>query len=250
MHKRIVAVLGLCLFSTLLAVVWVSAANVTETEPNGSAAEANALLAKDVLTGAISTTSDLDFFSIAGVNTTWGFIALLDTTGSSTGMSGTLTALRNNGTSILQSDTGSWERGSGIALQNYVDNNLTHYLNVASGDGAAISSYQLRYYRTITDPQPEVEPNDTPGTGTLASFTNNGTISSNGDTDCFLFHGRAGDTILIALNGDPEGNGTGPGGGVSVPGKAELRPGHRRRHPESRRRPPRGDLVREGAAGA
>jgi hypothetical protein len=207
MHKRIVAILALCLFMTLLAVVWVGAANVTETEPNDSAAHANALAPNDVLTGAIDPSTDSDYFSLAGVNTTWGYIALLDTIGSSGSHTGTLTALRNDGTTVLQSDTGSWERGSGIALQNYADGSATHYLKVNAGDpGATISSYQLRYYRTITRPQPEVEPNNTPGSGTPAAFTNNGTISSNTDVDCFLFHGRSGDTILLALNGDPEGD--------------------------------------------
>lgn len=207
MHKRIVAILGLCLFMTLLAVVWVTAANVTETEPNNSAVQANPLAPNDVLTGAISSNTDADYFSLGGVNTTWGFIALLDTSSSSTSQSGTLTALKNDGATVLQSDTGSWERGSGIALQNYADGSATHYLKVNEYESnATISSYQLRYYQTITDPQPEVEPNDTPGSGTPAAFTNNGTISSNTDVDCFLFHGRAGDTILIALNGDPEGD--------------------------------------------
>ncbi len=180
---------------------------MTETEPNGSAAQANPLLAYDVLTGAINPSTDVDYFSLGGVNTTWGFIALLDTSGSSGSHTGTLAAMRNDGTTILQSDTGSWERGSGIALQNYADGSATHYLRVNEfGSDATISSYQLRYYRTITVPQPEVEPDDTPGSGTPSSFTNSGTISSNTDVDCFLFHGREGDTILIALNGDPEGD--------------------------------------------
>ncbi len=206
MHKRIVAVLGLCLLTTLVAVVWVAAANVTESEPNDSAAQANPLLAKDVLTGAIAPIADVDYFSLEGVNNTWGFIALLDTSTSS--YSGTLTTLRNDGATPLQSDTGSWERGSGIALQNYADGSLAHYLKVSGPTTATVSSYQLRYYKTITNPQPEVEPNGTLGNGTPAAFTNSGTISSSTDVDCFLFHGRAGDTILIALNGDPEGDGS------------------------------------------
>ena len=35
-------------------------------------------------------------------------------------------------------------------------------------------------------------------------------LSSASDIDCFVFHGRAGDSILLAVNGDPEGDGSSP----------------------------------------
>lgn len=134
---------------------------------------------------------------------------MLDTLSSTTSKRGTLTALRADGTTVSQTDIASWERGSGIALQNYADGSATHYLRVNDDDNdETITTYTIRYYRTIVNTQPEAEPNDTRSTGTPSSFTMNGVISPDGDVDCFAFHGRAGDTILIALHGDPEGDGS------------------------------------------
>ncbi len=189
--------------------VAVLADSVTETEANNTTATANSLLSGDVLTGSINPVGDVDYFSIAGVNTTWGFVALLETISSTNSLSGTLTALASDGTTVLQSDTRSWERGSGIALQNYASGSATHFLKVNElGNDATITPYKLRYYRTVVNTQPEVETNDTRSTGTPSSFTMSGTISAIGDKDCYAFYGRAGDTILLALNGDPDGDGS------------------------------------------
>ncbi|PKO22056.1 MAG: hypothetical protein CVU38_11345 [Chloroflexi bacterium HGW-Chloroflexi-1] len=180
-----------------------------ESEPNDTPGTAHPLSAGVTNTGSINPIGDIDYYSLGGVNTAWGFIALLDTYGSTASKRATLTALRNDGTTVLQTDTGSWERGSGIALQNYADSGLTHYLLVnEEGNDAAVTPYTLRYYKTIIAAQPEVEPNDTPAAGTPSSFTHSGVISSMADVDCFAFQGRVGDTILLALNGDPEGNGS------------------------------------------
>jgi len=209
MKKRTELIIGLGVAITAAVIVAVSAATLAEVEPNDTKDQANPLYAGTPNTGAISPISDTDYYSLTGVNTTWGFIALLDTVSSTTSTRGTLTALRTDGTTVLQSDTGSWERGSGIALQNYADDSATHYLRVnEEGNDATITPYTIRYYQTIVSTQPEVEPNNTRSTGTPSSFTMNGVISPAGDVDCFAFHGRAGDTILIALNGDPEGNGS------------------------------------------
>jgi len=186
-----------------------AALSVTETEPNNTPAEANALDSRAILAGAINPAGDLDYFSLTGLNTSWGFIALLDTTSSTPSQDGALTALGSDGVTVLQTDTGSWERGSGIALQNYADGSATHYLHVnEQGNDSLLDPYQLRYYNTVTATQPEVEPNETRLAGTPSSFTNAGVISPDGDVDCFAFHGRAGDDIILALNGDPEKDGS------------------------------------------
>ena len=186
-----------------------AAATTTESEPNNTPGTANALDSGEILTGAITPAGDLDYFSLKGLNTSWGFIALLDTTSSTPSQDGALTAFGSDGVTVLQTDTGSWERGSGIALQNYADGSATHYLHVnEQGNDSLLDPYQLRYYNTVTATQPEVEPNETRLAGTPSSFTNAGVISPDGDVDCFAFHGRAGDDIILALNGDPEKNGS------------------------------------------
>ena len=181
----------------------------SEIEPNDDAAHATFLDVYTPRTGAISPTTDVDWFALSGLNTTWGYIALLETISSTGSTTATLTALRNNGLTVLQTDTASWERGSGIALQSYVDSALTHYLKIKTAiSGTLIDTYTLRYYQTIVATQPEVEPNDTRSTGTPSSFSMAGVISLTSDVDCFAFQGRINETIVIALNGDPEKNGS------------------------------------------
>jgi len=209
MKKSALIAIGLSLVMMGVISVPIQAAFVNETEPNDTPATANPLSPGDTLTGAVNLAGDLDFYALGGVNTGWGFIALLDTTASAPGTRATLTAFANDGATVLQSDTGSWERGSGIALQNYASGSLTHYLRVnEEGDDATVPTYNLRYYQTVTDSQPEAEPNGTRLTGTPSSFTHSGVIAASGDVDCFAFQGRTGDNVLIALNGDPEGDGS------------------------------------------
>lgn len=209
MKKSALIAVGLSLVMTAIISVPIRAAFVTETEPNDTPATANPLSRWDTLAGAVNPAGDLDFYALEGVNTGWGFIALLDTTASPAGTRPTLTAYANDGATVLQSDTGSWEHGSGIALQNYASGSLTHYLRVnEEGDDETVPTYTLRYYQTVTDSQPEAEPNETRLSGTPSSFTHSGALAGAGDVDCFSFQGRSGDNVLIALNGDPEGDGS------------------------------------------
>jgi hypothetical protein len=193
--------------SVLSAVLLTLAAS--EIEPNNDAAHATFLDEFTPMTGAISPTSDVDWFGLSGINPTWGYIALLDTISSTGSTTATLTALGNDGSTELQVDTASWERGSGIALQSYVDSGLTHYLKIkAAIGGTTIDTYTLRMYNTIVTTRTEVEPNNTRSTGTPSGFTMAGVISPTSDVDCFSFQGRINDTIVIALDGDPENNGS------------------------------------------
>jgi hypothetical protein len=207
MNHRIWLILGSVL--ALCGAAVGLAADLAETEPNDNPASANPINAADVMNGAVDPVGDVDYFAQPGVNATWGYIALIDTSGSATSQSGTLAALGSDGATVLQADTGSWERGSGIALQNFADGGETHYLRVEEeGGDATISEYALRYYETVVASQPESEPNDTLATGTPSGFTHDGILSAVDDRDCYQFHGRLGDTILVALNGDPEGDGS------------------------------------------
>jgi hypothetical protein len=196
MKQRILSIIVVILVSLglVVGVVWAA----SETEPNNNPGEANPITAYTIMDGEITPIGDVDYFALDGVNTLWGFIALLETEGS-----GTLTALGSDGTTVLQSDTGSWENGSGIALQNYANGSATHYLRVnESGNDATIPAYALRYYKTVVATKPEIEPNEITATGTPSAFTHNGTLSTSSDVDCFSFQGRDGDTILLALDTD------------------------------------------------
>lgn len=186
------------------------ATTVTETEPNDDTAHANTLRATQVMSAAIGTTGDADYFAIRGVNTYWGIIALLDTSAVTGSQQGELTMLSDDGTTILQSDVGSWEKGSGIALQSYANNDRNdHYLKVnESGDDQTIPNYTLRFYETVVSTKPETEPNDTPPSGTPSAMAHEGVLSTNTDVDCFRFSGHSGEEMIFALNGDPENDGS------------------------------------------
>lgn len=193
----------------LLAVAALTVFAISETEPNDTPAQAQLIYSAANYEGSVDPIGDVDYYSIGGVNTTWGFIALLETDGSSSSQDGVLSAIGSDGSTVLSSDQGSWVHGSGIALQNYADAGATHYLKVnENNDDATISDYVLRYYRTITNTQPESEPNESRSTGTPSSYTMEGVLSSGGDVDCFAFDGGTGDEILLAVDADPEDDGS------------------------------------------
>jgi hypothetical protein len=198
------------LCAAVLTAASLAAATVTnETEPNNSPATANGIIFYTANQGSIDPLGDVDYYLLPGVNTTWGYIALLDTLSSTAGTDGVLTALRSDGVTVLESASGNWERGSGIDLQPFVDSSADLFLKVNEhGDNAAITPYRLHYYETIVASQPEVEPNGTPASSTPSSFSMQGVIQPAGDVDCYGFHGRAGDILTLALDGDPEDDGS------------------------------------------
>ena len=169
---------------------------------------ANFLSPAEISNGAISPIGDKDFYAINGSSTgtgTWGFIALLNTNGAT----GLLKAFGANGTPLLASDVGSWELGSGIALQAFPNGSDTHYLSVEEqGNNSQIEAYSLRFYRTKVSTKPEVEPNGLLTNATPSSFTHLGIISNAADRDCYMIDGRQYDTLLIALDGDPDKDGS------------------------------------------
>ncbi len=206
---KMLVVVGMIVIVVGGMLIPIFAVTISESEPNDSSAQANELRATQIMSAAINTTGDTDYFSIPGINTRWGVIALLDTSAVTGTQQGELTMLSSDGSTVLQSDVGSWENGSGIALQSYVSGSDDHYLKVnEQGNNATIANYTLRYYDTIVSTRPEIEPNDTRGTGTLSAYTHEGVLTTTTDVDCFRFAGHTGDDMVFALNGDPEGDGS------------------------------------------
>jgi len=208
--KRII-IIGLLSVLHLLLFVTVNAASTvqSETEPNDTPGTANGLGSKIDMSGSVNPAADQDYYSIGGVNNLWGFIALLDTTGSVSSQSGTLAAFGSDGVTQLQTDSGSWSNGSVIAWQRYVNGGATHYIRVTeSGDDETIEPYTLRYYSIAFSEQPEVEPNETPGTGTVSAKVMKGNLMDASDVDCYQMSVASGKEILVALNADMQNNGS------------------------------------------
>ena len=205
MRRVILLVLALLLIIPVQA----TPHQIQETEPNDTPAQANPLSVQTPMDGAIEPIGDHDYYALEGINPNWGFIALLDTSASSSSQAATLSAFGADGTTVLQSSIAGWNNGVGIALQSFVDDSATHYLRVEeTGADAAISAYNLRLFETITFPQPELESNETRSTGTPSGYTHAGVLDTLSDVDCYGFHGRADDTIILALKADPEGDGS------------------------------------------
>jgi len=196
-----------------LAFVFVSvmAATATrsEVEPNNTPATANTLDASEDITGTIAPVGDVDYFKVDGVNTYWGYIAMLDTSASTSSDRGTLTAFGEDGTTQLQLDSGSWISGSVLAWQRFVNGSADHYIRVSeTGDDKTLEPYSLRYYKIAISEQDEDEPNDTPGSATISAKAMSGAVGSSGDVDCFSISVQAGEQFLFALNADPDNNGS------------------------------------------
>lgn len=206
MKRRTTILLSTFISVLVLTVTLVFAAS--ETEPNDTPAQANTLEPREVMGGAVDPLGDEDYFVVEGVNALWGFIALLQTDNSAASQAAVLTAYGGDGSTVLAQDGGSWIHGSGIALQAY-EGPGSHYLEVQEeGNDAQVTTYTLRYYPTVVNTHPEVEPNETRLSGTPSTFTNAGVLSTGVDRDCYAFEGHGGDMILLALDGDPEHDGS------------------------------------------
>jgi len=204
-----------------LAVMFVTAmnaaANDTEVEPNDTPATGTELITGQDMTGEISPTGDVDYYQLDGVNTLWGYVALLDTSASTASDSGTLVAYGSDGTTQLQIDSGSWISGSVIAWQHFVNGSADHYLRASeTGDDDTITPYTLRYYRIAISEQDEVEPNDTWQTANITAKSMIAVISDTVDVDCYSFSVQTGEKFLFALNADPDNDGSATDYGLTV----------------------------------
>lgn len=202
------AIVGAALASLLVLTFSAAAAHSVEVEPNNTPATANPVVLNQPTEGAIQPAGDVDYFVAPGINPLWGYSAVLETDTAAPSQQGVLTAYRSDGTTVVQTDSGSWQRGSIIAFQSYVDGSSPAYLRVSeNGDNQAMAPYLLRYYAIPLTRKPEAEPNDAPAANT-ASTTNTGAITSGSDVDCFAVWGHAGEHWSFILQGDPEGDGS------------------------------------------
>ncbi|MEA3439405.1 MAG: hypothetical protein U9R58_03905 [Chloroflexota bacterium] len=215
MNQKLISnlrVFGVVFIGVLMSLVIVSAiataAIPNEEEPNDTPGTANRITTEEI-SGTINPVGDVDYFELPGVNTQWGYIAMLDTIASGSSADGTLTAYAADGAAVIQQDSGSWSDGSVIAWQHFVDGSDYHYLKVSeTGDDGTITPYLLRYYKIAISEMDEVEPNETPETGTISAKSMTGNLASGSDVDCFRFDGNDGEQFLFALNADPENDGS------------------------------------------
>lgn len=199
-----------CLVMLLLATSLALA--LDEIEPNGTPATAQDLgkiQRLTTITGSLDAAGDADFFQLNSSNQLWGFIAVLDTSASTTDRDATLSVYDADGITLLQQDSGGWGKGSVLAWQHYQDRNIPIYIKVAASNaGSTISAYSLRIYVIAIGHIGETEPNDSWDTGNISSKSNLGSISNPTDVDCFRLSGNEDDKLILALRADPENDGS------------------------------------------
>lgn len=200
-----------CFFALLLVQPMVFA--LDEIEPNENPVTAQDLGNKHGLTtvvGSLDIANDVDFFELHTINEQWGFVAVLDTSASTTSTAATLSVYASDGTTLLQQDQGGWANGSVLAWQHFqgiADTSI--YIKVESANSAStISEYSLGIYIIPIGYEEETEPNDAWETGNILAKTNLGIISEDADTDCYRLSGNENESLIVALNADPENDGS------------------------------------------
>ncbi|WP_419648380.1 hypothetical protein, partial [Thiolapillus sp.] len=91
---------------------------LNESEPNDTPASAQDLGKQQGLTsvsGSIGIAGDTDVFEVHGFNPFWGFVAVLDTSASTTDKLAKLSVYGSDGSTLLQQDQNGWKNGSVLA---------------------------------------------------------------------------------------------------------------------------------------
>jgi hypothetical protein len=229
MKSRFVRVLALVACGGLAAIPGTSGTPTLtptpESEPNNTPATADPLTLAggcQVASGAISPSSDLDYFSFTAApgSRVWAFV---DTSASSTGQNDSvLTLFAPDGiTQIEQDDDDGTATNCGTTIVNLVSSTIagrvlaaggTYFLRVEGFAPTTVASYRLMVVVT-SSATAEVEPNNTSATANPIVTSGspigvrNSAITPVGDVDYYSVDAVAGSTLFISADADPERNG-------------------------------------------
>src|SRR5215470_324910 len=200
-----------------------------EVEPNDTTGTANALTfgsqSAATVAGTIGVAGDVDFYSFSA---TAGDRVWIDVdTGSPPAQVGSsrdsiVDLFDTDGTTLIETDdddgTGSGGDGSNesglasVIAGRVLPNTGTYFIRVRAFSGT-IDPYRLYVHVNNAAPSPEVESNDSAATANpvivppgVVGFKS-GTLTP-GDNDFYSASLQAGDIVLIALDGDPDRDGT------------------------------------------
>ncbi|MCU1266309.1 MAG: Peptidase domain protein [Acidobacteria bacterium] len=197
-----------------------------ETEPNNSAATANALnLASQpcaIVTGSINPGGDLDFFTFTAAAGSRVWIET-DTGGTqnagATSRDTVIDLLAADGTTVIENDD---DDGTGNGGDGTIETGLasmiggrtlttggTYFIRVRAFSATAIiNPYRMFVVLTNSAATPEVEANNSAATANPAGLTS-GSIGVAGDVDYYSITAAAGNIIYFNTDADPERDGTG-----------------------------------------
>ncbi len=163
--------------------------------------------------GDISTTGEVDEYSFDATAGDRVYVALQSSSSSATSNDTLVEILAQDGTSVFprDDDDGSFSFLSSSIAGLAISQAGTYQLNVRhASNNQTISPYYLHFQKQSGTPVSETEPNDNtqgaqalPNEGWVA-----GVISSASDSDVYQLSLNAGDNLYIALDMDPERDGT------------------------------------------
>ena len=180
----------------------------SETEPNDTAATANALAGSQaVVYGNVSPANDVDYFSFSATAGDRVYAAM-QTQWSNVSGDSRLQIIASDGTTVLEfdDDDGAFSSLASSIAGTVIPATGTYYVR-AYGYSATtvITPYHLHVRVQSGTPTAEVEPNNT--TATANPLPANGWVSGNmaatTDPDVFSFSLNAGDSVYLALDQDP-----------------------------------------------
>jgi len=194
-------------FSVLFLYPGSLAAQNAETEPNATAATADAIAAGQCGVGGISPTGDVDNWVRSGANAGDLVFAYVDTGRSSSGFDSLLSVLENDGVTLIESDDANGPGSSSVVAGAIVPTAGQVFFEVREdGDHNTITPYEL--FQVIADPADtaaEAEPNDSPVTATPVTATvMTGDVAVTGQFDFYSFSANAGDSITVIMDDDPD----------------------------------------------
>jgi len=124
----------------------VNAAAVSETEPNGSPAQAQALSGNSLIAGKIDSAGDIDYYSFTGKR---GDVisAIVDTQGLNSALDSAINLEKSDGTLVMQNDQNGLALQNDSFLQAVLPEDGTYYLRVFDyfGNGGAGYAYRLHF---------------------------------------------------------------------------------------------------------
>jgi hypothetical protein len=178
-----------------------------ETEPNNTAATANALPGSQAVVLGTITANDYDYFSFTA-NAGDRVYAAMQTQWSNASGDSRMDVMASDGVTSLEfdDDSGSFTSLAPAIAGTIIPTTGTYYVRVYGFAAATvISPYHLHVRVQSGSPTSEVEPNNDTATATplAASQWMSGTITAIADPDFFSFTLNAGDSVFLGLDMDP-----------------------------------------------
>ncbi len=223
--RQLLFALTICLAAPLLAVPVVAEIEPNDTAPTATALDLNA--GRAIASGAIRNGGDVDYFRFTASAGSLAWV-LVDTGGTqqpgATGRDSVVDLLAADGSTLIESDDNDGSgTGGGMAIQSASASVLagtrlvaggTYYLRVRAATGAMIiDPYRLLLVISAGTVSNEVEANNSqlsaePKLNAAKTVeVVSGAVNPVGDQDWFSHNAQAGDTLFVALDGDPNRTG-------------------------------------------